>query len=126
MQETMNKMVSGVRYSIIGPEDASRTIHGCATLLGLQLVDDLPETTIIITGMPKTIDKDILINVFKEYGEISDAAMASKARGFGELKCIENIWHLSFYFLHLTRVCIYMLVNLKFRTCALPLVKISK
>mmetsp|Transcript_14099 Transcript_14099/g.21632 ORF Transcript_14099/g.21632 Transcript_14099/m.21632 type:complete len:1255 (+) Transcript_14099:131-3895(+) len=83
MQLTMNKMVAGVRYNIIGPEDASRTIHGCATLLGLELVDDLPETTIIITGMPKTTDTDHLINVFKEYGEISDAAMASKMRGFG-------------------------------------------
>uniref|UniRef100_A0A7S2LDR4 RRM domain-containing protein n=1 Tax=Leptocylindrus danicus TaxID=163516 RepID=A0A7S2LDR4_9STRA len=83
MQLTMNKMVAGVRYNIIGPEDASRTIHGCATLLGLELVDDLPETTIIITGMPKTIDTDHLINVFKEYGEISDAAMASRMRGFG-------------------------------------------
>lgn len=84
MQEAINKMVAGVRYNYIGPEDASRTIQGCATLLELQLGEDLPETTIIITGMPKTIDKATLIDVFKEYGEIEDAAIASRSRGFGK------------------------------------------
>jgi len=83
MQEIINKMVAGVRYNIIGPEDASRTIQGCATLLEFQLGEDLPETTIIITGMPKTIDIASLRSVFKEYGEIQDAAIASRSRGFG-------------------------------------------
>lgn len=84
MQDIMNKMVSAVRYNLIGPDDASRTIHGCAALLGMGLAEDLPESAIIITGMPKTVtDRNTLIATFRQFGEIDNAAMASKARGFG-------------------------------------------
>ncbi|MFN9953714.1 MAG: hypothetical protein ACK55I_11490, partial [bacterium] len=37
MQETLNKMVASVRHELLSPEHASRTIHECAALLGLQL-----------------------------------------------------------------------------------------
>ena len=84
MQDIMNKMVAAVRYNFIGPDDASRAIHGCAALLGMGLAEELPESTIIITGMPKTVtDKRTLISTFREFGDIEDAAMASKSRGFG-------------------------------------------
>ena len=84
MQDVMDKMVSSVRYDMIGPEEASRAIHGCAALLGMGLAEELPENTIIVTGMPKTVnDVETLVQTFRELGEIENAAMASKSRGFG-------------------------------------------
>jgi len=83
MQETLNRMVASVRYGIIQPEDASRTIHGCAAMLGLQLAEDIPETALIVTGMRKMVQRDDVINSFKDFGEIQDAAVSPNARGFG-------------------------------------------
>jgi len=84
MQETLNRMVASVRYGIIQPEDASRTIHGCAAMLGLQLAEDIPETALIVTGMRKMVKRADMIGSFKEFGEIEDAAVSPNARGFGE------------------------------------------
>jgi hypothetical protein len=84
MQEMLNKMVSSVRHGVLGPDDASRAIHECATLLNLQLASDLPVTTVIITGMRKTVIAADVIEAFREFGEIDDAAVASNQRGFGE------------------------------------------
>mmetsp|Transcript_24078 Transcript_24078/g.32013 ORF Transcript_24078/g.32013 Transcript_24078/m.32013 type:complete len:1012 (+) Transcript_24078:2-3037(+) len=83
MQETLNRMVASVRYGIIQPEDASRTIHGCAAMLGLQLAEDIPETALIVTGMRKMVKRADMIGSFKEFGEIEDAAVSPNARGFG-------------------------------------------
>jgi hypothetical protein len=84
MQETLNKMVSSVRHGIIAPEEASRTIHGCAAMLGLQLAEDIPETTLIVTGMRKMVERGDVIEAFLEFGEIENAAVAPNARGFGK------------------------------------------
>lgn len=89
MQETLNKMVSSVRHGVLGPEEASRSIHECAALLGLQLATEIPVTTLIITGMRKTVTADDLLDAFAEFGEISEAAVASNQRGFGE--CRSNL-----------------------------------
>lgn len=83
MQETLNKMVASVRHGIIAPEEASRTIHECAAMLGLQLVEDIPETALIVTGMRKMVERRDVIDAFKEFGEIEDAAVSPNARGFG-------------------------------------------
>ena len=83
MQETLNKMVASVRHGIISPEDASRTIHECAAMLRLELAEKIPETALIITGMRKAVKADEVIDAFKEFGEIEDAAVSPNARGFG-------------------------------------------
>jgi len=83
MQEMLNKMVSSVRHGVLGPDDASRAIHECAALLNLQLATDLPVTTVIITGMRKMVTAADVIEAFREFGEIDDAAVASNQRGFG-------------------------------------------
>jgi hypothetical protein len=83
MQETLNKMVASVRHGVLGPEEASRSIHECAALLGLQLATEIPVTTLIITGMRKTVTAGDMIDAFSEFGEISEAAVASNQRGFG-------------------------------------------
>jgi hypothetical protein len=83
MQETLNKMVDSVRHGVLGPDDASRSIHECAALLGLQLATEIPVTTLIISGMRKTVVARDMIDAFNEFGEISEAAVASNQRGFG-------------------------------------------
>ena len=84
MQESLNQMVASVRRGDITPEDASRIIHGCAALLGLQLAEDIPETTLIVTGMRKSASRDDFIAGFKKFGEIDSAALSSNQRGFGK------------------------------------------
>jgi hypothetical protein len=84
MQEILNKMVSSVRHGVLGPEEASRSIHEFAALLGLQLATEIPATTLIITGMRKTVTADDMIKGFAEFGEILEAAVASNQRGFDE------------------------------------------
>jgi len=83
MQDALNKMVASVRHEIIAPEDASRTIHGCAAMLGLQLAEKIPMTALIVTGMRKKAQKENVIEAFKAFGDIQDAAVAPKCRGFG-------------------------------------------
>lgn len=78
-------MVASVRYGVMGPDCASRTVHECAALLGLQLENDLRGDTLIVTAMPKGVQRDVLMAVFSEFGEIEHAAVASNMRGFGEL-----------------------------------------
>lgn len=83
MQDTLNNMVSNVRRGIISPEDGTRIIHGAAAILGLQLEVNIPETTLIVTGMRKKATKKDMVEAFREFGEIEDAAVSSNSRGFG-------------------------------------------
>jgi len=83
MQEMLNKMVASVRYNIVSPQIASRTMHGCAAMLELPLACDLPKTALIVTGMRKMATKQELISAMEDFGPIECAAVASKARGFG-------------------------------------------
>ena len=84
MQESLNKMVASVRHGVISPEDASRTIHGCAALLGLQLAEDIPETTLIVTGMRKSVSREEVREAFKRFGDIESVGVSSNRRGFGK------------------------------------------
>ena len=84
MQETLNKMVTRVRQGALGPDDASRTIHECAALLGLQLATDIPVTTLIVTGMRKTVSAEDMRDTFGKFGQISEAAVAPNKRDFGK------------------------------------------
>ena len=83
MQENLNKMVSTVLKGVIEPEDASRIIHGCAAMLGLELAEDVPETTLIVTGMRMRVSKKDVYEAFEVFGDIEDVAVSSNARGFG-------------------------------------------
>lgn len=85
MEDALNKMVAYVQQNIVGPDDASRTIHETAALLGLELEKEIPETTLIITGMRMKVLKKDVVDAFKEFGEIEDAAVARNSRGFGML-----------------------------------------
>ena len=84
MQEALNKMVASVRHGVLGPEEASRSIHECAALLGLQLATEIPIDTLIVTGMRKTVTAADLVDAFSEFGEILEAAVAPNQRGFGK------------------------------------------
>ena len=83
MQEILNRMVSTVRFGVVMAEDASRTIHESAALMGLQLANELPMSTVIISGMRKKADASHMIAVLREFGDIDVAAVASKQKGFG-------------------------------------------
>jgi hypothetical protein len=83
MQEILNKMVASVRCGVVVAEDASRTVHESAALLGLQLANDLPMTTIIISGMRKAVNASEIVKSLSEFGDIDKAAVASGKRGFG-------------------------------------------
>jgi hypothetical protein len=84
MQSLLNRMVATVRYNYIPPEKGSRAIHGAAAMLGLQLAGDLPETAILVSGMRHKAEKKDLIEAFKVFGEIEEAAVAPNFRGFGK------------------------------------------
>jgi hypothetical protein len=83
MQEILNKMVTSVRHGVIVAEDASRTIHESAAILGLQLAEELPMTTVIISGMRKMTTAEDMQRALHEFGDIDEAAVASGKRGFG-------------------------------------------
>lgn len=86
MQDILGRMVSSVRYGVLQADDASRTIHESAALLGLQVANELPMTTVIVSGMRKTVTSGHLTKVMREFGDIDVAAVASGARGFGIIR----------------------------------------
>jgi hypothetical protein len=90
MQEILNKMVTSVRFGVLGANDAARAIHESAALLGLQLENKLPDATLIISGMQKTTTAEDMVNALKEFGDISEAAVASGRRGFGLVRFQRN------------------------------------
>jgi hypothetical protein len=77
-------MVASVRHGVMDPECGSRAIHECAALLGLQLASNIPGDTLIVSGMPKWVQRNDLLSAFSEFGEIEAAAVAANRRGFGE------------------------------------------
>lgn len=83
MQEILNKMVTSVRFGVLDAEVASRTIHESAAILNLELAEELPTTTVIISGMRKTTTADNMISALSEFGGIDVGAVASGRRGFG-------------------------------------------
>lgn len=76
-------MVCSVRQGILGPDHASRIIHESAALLDLELTTSLPVTTVILSGMRKTVASKDVIQAFRKFGSIEAAAVASNQKGFG-------------------------------------------
>jgi hypothetical protein len=85
-KEILNRMVTSVRLGVIKAEDASRTIHEAGALLGLPLANELPMTTVIVSGMRLSITASQMVTVLREFGDIDVAAVASGARGFGIIR----------------------------------------
>lgn len=81
--DILNRMVTSVRFGVVQAEDGSRTIHESAALLNLKLVNELPMTTVVISGMRKTGDAHHMMSVLREFGDIDVAAVASRQKGFG-------------------------------------------
>ena len=88
MQEQLNKMTASVLHKVIGPDDATRTIHECAILLGLRLEFPLSTTTILITGMRKKANEADIRRTFRVFGDVAVAAVAPNERGFGILRFV--------------------------------------
>lgn len=85
MQQKLNKMVATVRQGAIEPQDASRTIHGSAAMLGLELAEVFPEKALLVTGMRKKVSKKDVSEAFKVFGEIESVAVTPNERGFGTI-----------------------------------------
>ncbi len=83
LQETTNKLVAYVLHGVIVADDASRTIHESAAMLGLELAAEIPENTVIVTGLRKNVTTAHLESAFREFGDLDEVAIASDARGFG-------------------------------------------
>lgn len=82
MQDILNKMVASVRNGVLEADDASRTIHESAALLELELANELPMTTVIVSGMRMSIEASVIVTALDEFGDIDTAAVASGERGF--------------------------------------------
>jgi len=90
LQEQLNKMTASVLHKVIGPDDATRTIHECAVLLGLKLASELSATTILISGMRKKATEADIRRTFSVFGDVAVAAVAPNERGFGILRFNSN------------------------------------
>lgn len=86
LQGVLDQMVLTVRRGHMSPEDASRAIHGCALLLGLELAENYPKVTLIVTGMRKQVTNKHLIDTFEKFGEIESAGVSTNNRGFGMVR----------------------------------------
>lgn len=87
-QDLLNKIVAHVFDASIPPLQGSQIVHGCATIIGLPLSRDLPQTTLIIQGMLKTNDLELgqqcIKKAFHHFGAIEAAAIAPNNHGFGK------------------------------------------
>jgi len=83
LQVVLNHLVILVLQNLLPPEDASRTILGCASLLNLALYTELEKTTLIVTGLRKTAETKFVQESFEEFGEVAGVALARGFRGFG-------------------------------------------
>ena len=97
LQEIIITTAVSVRSGLHRPEDGIRIIHGCASLLGLQLWKKFPDTSLIVDGMVggkketaegTVLDGDryciSLVEAFSRFGDVVDAAISSIDPGFGE------------------------------------------
>ena len=74
-------------FDMTSPLQGAHLAHACTTILGLDLLKELPQTTLVITGMRKTNDlaqgHNFILKAFKPFGKIEEAAIAPNNRGFG-------------------------------------------
>mmetsp|Transcript_7246 Transcript_7246/g.13157 ORF Transcript_7246/g.13157 Transcript_7246/m.13157 type:complete len:344 (+) Transcript_7246:184-1215(+) len=86
-QDVLNIIVITVMRGTIRPIEGAPLVHGCAAILGLGLMKELPMTTLIITGMRETRDltqgRDFILDAFRSFGTIEDVAIAPNDHKFG-------------------------------------------
>ena len=87
-QDILNRLVTTVIIGMMPPLQGASLVYNIATILGLDLLQELPQKTLIVTGMRKTNDlirgHDFLVTAFTPFGEIEEAAIAPSNRGFGK------------------------------------------
>ena len=92
----LNRIVQIVHRGLIRPHDGARLLHGCASILNMQLLRELPHTIVAIRGLRKTNDlaqgHHFLVKSLAAYGEIIDASISPKNKGFGKLFPLEEIF----------------------------------
>ena len=71
---------------LLEPHDCARILHGCASIVRLTLLKGLPNTIAAVQVLLKTNDiaqgHHLLVTAFEPFGEIVDASIAPKNRGF--------------------------------------------
>ena len=84
----LNKIVLIVHHGLLTPHDGARILHGCASIVGLSLLKELPNNTVVIQGLIPTDElahgHHLLVSAFEQFGEIVDASIAPQNRGFGK------------------------------------------
>lgn len=87
VQKLLNSMVVTVKLGLLPANDGVRITHGCASMLGLRLARELPDTTLIVSSMRKNVDSEEarkhFMDVFSRFGNIVGAARAPVNKGFG-------------------------------------------
>lgn len=93
-EDVMNKVVLLVHHGLLEPYDCARILHGCASIVGLTLLKELPNTTVAVQGLLKTNDlvqgHHLLVTTFEQFGEIVDASIAPQNRGFGFVRFLQS------------------------------------
>jgi hypothetical protein len=94
-QDMVNRIVQIVHHGLIRPHDGARLLHTCASILDMQLLKAVPCTTVVIRGLRKTNDlaqgHHFLVDSFGAFGDIVDASISPKNRGFGKSS---NFFHM--------------------------------
>jgi len=92
-QQMLNRIVQIVHRGLIRPHDGARLLHGCASILNMQLLRELPHTIVAIRGLRKTNDlaqgHHFLVKSLAAYGEIIDASISPKNKGFGFVRFVQ-------------------------------------
>ena len=96
-QQMLNRIVQIVYWGLIRPHDGARLLHGCASILDMQLLREIPKTIVAIRGLRKTNDlaqgHDFLVKSLNTYGEIIDASISPKNKGFGKFPVNDTLYH---------------------------------
>ena len=75
-EDVLNKVVLLVHHGLLEPHDCTRILHGCASIVGLTLLKELPNTTVAVQGLLKTNNlvqgHHLLVTTFEQFGEIAD------------------------------------------------------
>ena len=93
-EDVLNKVVLLVHHGLLEPHDCTRILHGCASIVGLTLLKELPNTTVAVQGLLKTNNlvqgHHLLVTTFEQFGEILDASIAPQNRGFGFVRFMQS------------------------------------
>ena len=82
--DLLNKIVSIVHHGLIRPHDGARILHTCASIVGLPLLKEVPNTIVTVEGLIKSNDaarvQQLLFETFSPFGDIVDASIAPVCR----------------------------------------------